>query len=211
MPSPTLEVAPISQFKRGNRQLRRRKKALIQAHAANITTHGYAPPLLALRSGDLIQGHDHLEAYHLLKRSHVPVIFIDDQPPEQVASMKLWLERFEASGDWDWEAVAAEFKLICEIDPQWLTHTFWETAEIDLALLRGGLGEEPPEEDDDNDLFTGPACAMTGDLLQWDAGHRLLVGNARDGAVVAALMDGRLAQIAALDPPYSTTVSRISS
>ena len=209
-PSLNIEPVPIDQLKRADRQLRRRKKALIEAHAANITTHGYAPPLLALRSGDLIQGHDHLEAYHLLNRSHVPVIFVDDRPPEQVAAMKLWLERFDASGDWDWDAVAAEFELICEIDPQWLTHTLWETAEIDLALLRGGLGEEPPKEEEE-DEGPGPACAMSGDLFQWDAGHRLLVGNARDGATVARLMDGRLAQIAALDPPYGTTVSRISS
>lgn len=209
-PSLNIELVPIDQLKRADRQLRRRKKKLIQAHAANITTHGYAPPLLALRSGDLIQGHDHLEAYHLLKRSHAPVIVVDDRPPEQVAAMKLWLERFEAAGDWDWEMVAAEFELICEIDPQWLPHTLWEAAEIDLALLRGGLGEEPPEMDDEG-LFTGPACAISGDLFQWNTGHRLLVGNARDPATVSRLMDGRLAHIAAVDPPYGTTVSRISS
>lgn len=205
-----VEQVPIARLRRGDRQLRRRNKKLIQAHAANMTTHGHSPPLLALRSGELIQGHDHLEAYYLLKRTDVPVTFVDDRPPHQVAAMKLWLERFDAEGDWDWKAVSAEFEAICEIDAQWLTHTLWETAEIDLALLRGEVGAEPPDDEDEAPLSVGPACAQTGDLLQWDAGHRLAVGNSRDPAVIARLMDGRRAQIAALDPPYGTAVSRIS-
>ncbi len=121
-----IAVTPLTALAMPARKLRHRKADRIRSHADRIEEHRFDPPILALRSGEIIFGEDTAEAYRLLERSEVPVIYVDDLPPEQVAALRLWLEHHHVEGDWDLDAVKAEFELICELDPQWLDATHWD-------------------------------------------------------------------------------------
>ncbi len=192
------------------RKLRRRKADRIRSHADRIEEHRFDLPILALRSGEIIFGEDTAEAYRLLERSEVPVIYVDDRPPEQVAALRLWLERHHAEGDWDMDAVKAEFELICEIDPQWLDATHWDMADIDLALQLGAMATGDDGDDCALAELDHPVVTLEGDVWIWPAGHRLICGNARDAATIARLMDGATAHLLAADPPFGTSVAAIS-
>ncbi len=205
-----IAVTPLTALAMPARKLRHRKADRIRSHADRIEEHRFDPPILALRSGEIIFGEDTAEAYRLLERSEVPVIYVDDRPPEQVAALRLWLEHHHAEGDWDLDAVKAEFELICELDPQWLDATHWDMADIDLALQ---LGTTATGDDGDDKALAEPdhpIVTREGDVWVWPAGHRLICGNARDTATIARLMKGATAHLLAADPPFGTSVAAIS-
>lgn len=211
-PTSRAEIAltPLTALAMPARKLRHRKGDRIRSHADRIEEHRFDPPILALRSGEIIFGEDTAEAYRLLERSDVPVIYVDDRPPEQVAALRLWLERHHAEGDWDLDAVKAEFELICELDPEWLDATHWDMADIDLALQLGAMATGDDGDDEALTEADQPVVTREGDVWVWPTGHRLICGNARDHSTVTKLMDGATAHLLAADPPFGTSVATIS-
>jgi len=85
------------------------------------------------------------------------------------------------------------------LDP--VSRNFMAGAEIDFAL---GAGQEPPNEE----VPEPPAEPRTqrGDV--WVLGpHRLGCGDARDAKFIAKVMDGAIASVAFLDPPYNVPIA----
>ena len=100
-----------------------------------------------------------------------------------------------------------------------------ELGELELALPEIGLdlsitGFEPGEIDAVFDTLAenaadpadealepleGPAVSWTGALFELGR-HRLLVGDARDEAAYAQLMDGEVAEMGIHDPPYNVKI-----
>lgn len=218
-PSPLSEVSrpqtvvtyvPISALKKVRKTLRRKHKTQIENNAACIDRHGYDVPVVALPSGEILVGEDLVASYELLGRDTVPVIYLSERKPEQISAFRLWHEQLGLQGEWDVEAVKAEFEQICGLDPEWLSFTGWEMADIDLALHAGGFGGA--DDFQVADKGTEPQALVTrpSDLLEWKGGHRLLCGNARHPDDVTLLMGGRLADLFATDPPYGVAVALIS-
>jgi hypothetical protein len=210
-PETAVTYVPLSSLKKVRKALRLKHKTQIANNAENMTRHGYDVPVVALPSGEILVGEDLVASYELLGRDRVPVIYLSERRPEQISAFRLWHEQLGLQGEWDTEAVKAEFERICGLDPDWLSATGWEMADIDLALHASGLAV-PTEGGDD--IETGEKklaiVARPGDLLVWKSGHRLRCGNARDADDVTHLMGGRLADLFATDPPYGVAVKLIS-
>lgn len=106
---------------------------------------------------------------------------------------------------WDREMLSIELQGLLDLDLDFdLEITGFETAELDLLLDGVDAADDDPA-DEVPEPGTGPAVTRPGDL--WQLGlHRLICGDARDGAVYACLMDGEQARRVFTDPPYNVKI-----
>lgn len=204
-----IEPILLSKLRLPNRKLRRRHAARIRSHADCMLAHKVPALVLALRSGEVVYGDDNLEAYRLMGQSIVPVIYVDDRPPAQLAALRVWLDRYHSEGEVDPGALKLELETICEFDPDWLASTHMTMPEIDFALY-GSPDEDAAGSDRSDPGDKRPAITVANDLWAWSGGHRLICGNSREAQTFARLMDGETADLFATDPPFGTTVAAIS-
>lgn len=203
--------ADIDTLQRANRVTRRRSQKQVEKHSACMVTHKFDPPILATRSGQVVFGHDTLEAYRLLGRERVPVIYVEGRTQAQLKALALWLEGFHAAGEWDEEALQGDFELILEMEPDLIGAAFWDLADIDLILQKDFAPTQASQPKAEDAPAVAPPVTQIGDVFVWPSGHRLICGNSRHADTYAALMAGRSAQILATDPPFGTSVAAISS
>jgi len=207
---PQIDYVPIRDLVGSNRQTRRRKAQLIARHADQIETRGIDLPIWAMRSGRIIYGHDTHAAYRLKKRDTVPVIFIEDRPEAELEAIGLWLERFDADGEWDLEALKVAFGTVLAEAPDLLRNSYWSLAEVDL-ILHGPVKSAGASVVVADEPEKAPAVTREGDLFVWPSGHRALCGNSRLPETYTRLMAGAIAPLMAVDPPFGTSVAAISS
>lgn len=165
--------------------------------AASLREYGWRQPIV-VDSGDvIIAGHTRLLAAKQLGLKRVPVHVASDLSPAQVKAYRLADNRTGEETSWDVELLPLELAELTEL-------------EYDLELLGFDEGEldgyltQPTEGLTDPDAVPEPppkAITRPGDL--WQLGrHRLLCGDATEGAQVRRLMAGRRATLLATDPPY---------
>jgi len=125
--------------------------------------------------------------------------------PEQKRAYVLADNKLALNAGWDEEILAEELRGLLEIDFD-VEITGFSISEID-SLVEGLIPEEPGDPDDDvvpEVDGASPRC-RPGDI--WQLGpHRLICGSALDKDVVAALLDGELAQMVFTDPPYNVPI-----
>jgi len=127
-------------------------------------------------------------------------ILVDDLPDVEIRRLALSLNKLQEGGEWDRDVLRLEINEIIEISGDFEIPGF---AAPEIEALRFGVGDDagPDPADDFTDLETGTAQTVTrpGDL--WCLGdHLLLCGSARDGAALAAVLDGALADAVFTDP-----------
>jgi DNA modification methylase len=204
------EPVALVDLQRPNRKLRRKRADRIKSEAECLLTHRVPTAIIALKNGEIIHGAETAEAYRQAGQTHIPVFYVDDRPPAEIAALRLYLDRVYSEGELDPAAVQAELETICKFDPTWLAATHFTMPEIDFAL-HGGLIENAVENDEANDASSQlVAVTRTDDLWAWPTGHRMLCGNARHPQTLARLMANAKADLLATDPPYGTTVADIS-
>lgn len=210
-PTKSVQMLPIVEIHGANRTIRRRTTNLIEAHAACIEAHGVDLPILVDETGRVVFGEDTLAAYRVLKRPMVPVIRIEGRSSAQIRTIKLWLEGFHASGEWDLEALKTDFEFVLETEPDLLPLTGWDIAEVDMILHKDSEALSDLVADaTTTDQTPPPVVTRGGDIFIWPAGHRLICGNSRFPETYDLLMAGKKAQILATDPPFGCLVSSIS-
>ena len=89
-----------------------------------------------------------------------------------------------------------------------LTDMGFEVAELDQIMLDGEADSDDEDEALHAELFDEPIALRAGDLLVLGQ-HRLIIGDARDNAVLVALLAGEQAEAAFLDPPYNVSAKQI--
>jgi DNA modification methylase len=175
---------------------------------ASIREFGFAIPVLARSSGEVIDGHLRAKAAHKLgswpggDTTRIPVIPCDGWTDTQVKAFRLMVNRSVMWAEWDEDKLALELREIQEADFD-LNLTGFEDEELARLLAAqdgsGGL----TDEDAVPELPETP-ISMLGDL--WILGdHKLLVGDATDTDAVAKLMAGYAADLIFTDPPYNVS------
>jgi DNA modification methylase len=137
----------------------------------------------------------------------VPCLRIDRMSAAEKRAYILADNKIALNAGWDEELLALELKELSASDLDFdIELTGFSIAEVD-HLIEGLAHEEAGDPADDilpQLNAEQPRCRL-GDI--WQLGpHRLICGDARDPALVAALMTGEKAEMVFTDPPYNVPI-----
>ncbi len=193
-----IEEWPVERFKPSETQLRQHDDA-VPRMAQALREFGFRVPVLALSTGEVIDGHLRLKAALAIGLTTVPVILADDLTPTQVRTFRILVNRSATWADWAEDALRVELAQLQALEVD-LALTGFDARELDAFLLAA-----PPQGKTDPDAVPEPPAepeSQPGDL--WILGrHRLLCGDSTSPADAARLMDGEAADMVWTDPPYN--------
>lgn len=172
----------------------------------SIEEFGYVEPIIwNKKTKRVVGGHQRLKVLQEMGMKEVDCVLVElDEEKEKALNVAL----NKISGDWDKDKLVLIIEDLQGVDFD-VSLTGFDTAELDELFkdtLKEGIG------DDNFDLTSAleeAAFVKQGDL--WTVGkHRLLCGDATDKVAVAALMNGRKANLVLTDPPYAVSFKSAS-
>ncbi len=169
--------------------------------AASIAEFGFVNPVLVGPDGVLIAGHARLLAARKLKMPEVPVIVLGHLTPTQRRALVLTDNQLALNAGWNAEMLRVELEDI-KSDGFNLDLIGFTAEELDTILA--GPEETSEGLTDEDAVPETPETAVTvpGDV--WIMGdHRLLCGDSTQLEAVEKVLDGGLADMSFLDPPYN--------
>src|SRR5262245_27534046 len=200
-----IEYLPIAGLKPWSKNARTHSRKQIRQIADSITLFGFTNPVLIDEKGQILAGHGRVAAAQSLGLSKVPCLRIETMTPAEKRAYVIADNKLALNAGWDEEILAQELKDLSSVDLDFdLGITGFSIAEVD-HLIEGLEPTEPGDPADDKLPEEGPARCRLGDL--WQLGrHRLICGNALDGATIELLMNGEQAQMVFTDPPYNIPI-----
>lgn len=179
-------------------------KAQVKQIADSIQLNGFVNPLLVDEDNVLIAGHGRLLAAKSLDLPSVPYIRLLGLSEAQKRVLRIADNRIALGAGWDFDLLKVELDTIASLDVSIdLTLTGFSFPEIDRILSEGDTSDPA---DDEVPRHQDVAVSKVGDI--WSLGdHRVGCGDCSDEAFVDAVMDGRTADAAFVDPPYNIKIS----
>ena len=168
--------------------------------ASAIREFGFRIPIVAMSTGDVIDGHLRLKAARQLGLETVPVLLADDLTPAQIKAFRLLANRSATWADWDDELLGLEFAELQEagfdLELTGFTEEEWD------ELITGDGSNDGLTDDDAVPEVAEIAISKPGDV--WLLGeHKVLCGDATKPEDYKALLGDELADMTVTDPPYS--------
>ncbi len=168
---------------------------------SSLREFGFINPVIIDRDFNVIAGHGRIMAAKEEGITEVPCVFVDYLTEAQKKAYVLADNRMALDAGWDEELLRIEIESLQGADFDVSLTGF---GEDEIADLFAGEGEKDVK-DDDFDLSAAlekAAFVELGDI--WAVGrHRLLCGDATSAEDVAALMDGKKANLIVTAPPYN--------
>ena len=168
---------------------------------SSLREFGFINPVIIDREFNVIAGHGRIAAAKEEGITEVPCVFVDYLTEAQKKAYILADNRMALDAGWDEELLRIEIESLQGADFDVSLTGF---GEDEIADLFAGDGEKDVK-DDDFDLSAAlekAAFVERGDI--WTVGrHRLMCGDATSAEDVAALMDGKKANLIVTDPPYN--------
>ena len=170
---------------------------------SSLREFGFINPVIIDREFNVIAGHGRIAAAKEEGMEEVPCVFADFLTEAQKKAYILADNRMALDAGWDEELLRIEIESLQGADFDVSLTGF---SEDEIADLFAGDGEKDVK-DDDFDLSAAlekAAFVERGDI--WTVGrHRLMCGDATSAEDVAALMDGKKANLIVTDPPYGVS------
>ena len=170
---------------------------------SSLREFGFINPVIIDRDFNVIAGHGRIAAAKEEGITEVPCVFVDYLTEAQKKAYILADNRMAMDAGWDEELLRIEIESLQGADFDVSLTGF---GEDEIADLFAGDGEKDVK-DDDFDLSAAlekAAFVERGDI--WTVGrHRLMCGDATSAEDVAALMDGKKANLIVTDPPYGVS------
>ena len=170
---------------------------------SSLREFGFINPVIIDRDFNVIAGHGRIAAAKEEGITEVPCVFVDYLTEAQKKAYILADNRMALDAGWDEELLRIEIESLQGADFDVSLTGF---GEEEIADLFAGDGEKDVK-DDDFDLSAAlekAAFVERGDI--WTVGrHRLMCGDATNAEDVAALMDGKKANLIVTDPPYGVS------
>ncbi len=170
---------------------------------SSLREFGFINPVIIDRDFNVIAGHGRIAAAKEEGITEVPCVFVDYLTEAQKKAYILADNRMALDAGWDEELLRIEIESLQGADFDVSLTGF---GEEEIADLFAGDGEKNVK-DDDFDLSAAlekAAFVERGDI--WTVGrHRLMCGDATSAEDVAALMDGKKANLIVTDPPYGVS------
>ena len=185
----------------------RNVRALEADHArkvANaISTFGFVSPVLISADGELIDGVVRVVAAKLQNLPTIPCIVVDTLTPSELKLLRITTNRLGENGGWQLDDLRLELdELIFDDAP--IEVSGFDLTEIDAILA---VSEPAPVEPGPLMPAAGQQpVARLGDVFLMGP-HRVVCGDARDGATMDRLMHGEEARFVFTDQPYNVRVA----
>lgn len=204
-----IEHLTLDQIKPSDNNPRSHSKKQIKQIAASIERFGFNGVIVINKSGMIIAGHGRLEAARLIGMKTVPCVRVTHLKPAEEMAYRIADNQIALSGRWIREELAvqlAELEVtLPELDLD-ISITGFDVGELDALFADHKDPVADPEDEVTFAESTAHAVTRPGDI--WTMGqHRLICGDARDDDVVAALMDGKVADQVLTDPPFNVAVN----
>ena len=168
---------------------------------SSLREFGFINPVIIDREFNVIAGHGRILAAKEEGMLEVPCVFVDYLTEAQKKAYILADNRMAMDAGWDEELLRIEIEALRGEDFDIGLTGFDESEIADLF----GSDDTSGVKDDDYDLSAAlekAAFVKRGDI--WTVGrHRLMCGDATSSEDVAALMDGKKANLIITDPPYN--------
>ena len=194
-----LEQWPLSRLIAYARNPRKNDHAVEQM-AGVIREFGFRIPIIAMSTGDVVDGHLRLKAAQHLGLETVPVLLADDLTPAQIKAFRLLANRSATWADWDDELLGLELAELQDSGFD-LALTGFTEDEWD-KLISGDEGTEGLTDEDAVPEVTEDPVSQPGDV--WLLGeHKILCGDATKAEDYKALLGDELADMTVTDPPYN--------
>ena len=168
---------------------------------SSLREFGFINPVIIDKDYGVIAGHGRLMAAKEEGIKEVPCVLVDYLTEAQKKAYIIADNRFAQDAGWDEELLRIEIESL-QAEAFDVSLTGFEDQEI--ADLFAGDNDTGAEDDDFdlNDALEKAAFVERGDI--WTVGrHRLMCGDATSADDVAALMDGKKANLGVTDPPYN--------
>jgi DNA modification methylase len=168
---------------------------------SSLREFGFINPVIIDREFNVIAGHGRILAAKEEGILEVPCVFVDYLTEAQKKAYILADNRMAMDAGWDEELLRIEIEALQSEDFDIGLTGFDESEIADLF----GSDDTSGVKDDDYNLSAAlekAAFVKRGDI--WTVGrHRLMCGDATSSEDVAALMDGKKANLIITDPPYN--------
>ena len=154
----------------------------------------------------MIAGHGRLEAAKLLGMAEVPTLRLAHLSEAERRAYVLADNKLALNAGWDRDILAIELQALVDLDFE-VELTGFSLAEVDFVLDDAAesspdAGDQP---EDEVPVLTGEAVTRLGDI--WEVGrHRLICGDARNGADYVSLLGGDTVDLIFTDPPYNVPI-----
>lgn len=159
--------------------------------AESIKRFGWQQPIVVDRDNVIIIGHGRLLAAKQLFLESVPVVYADNLTEEEAQALRLADNKTNES-PWDFGKLEEELAALSIAGVDMTAFGFDDIeAQIDAPEVQEVETPEVPEE----------PKAKRGEIYRL-GNHRLMCGDSTSKEDVAALMDGKYADLVFTDPPY---------
>lgn len=196
-----MQLVPLSKLVPYINNARTHSPEQITKLRSSLREFGFVNPVIIDRDYGIIAGHGRVMAAKEEGIEEVPCVFVDYLTEAQKKAYIIADNRFAQDAGWDEELLRIEIEALQGVDFDVGLTGFNDDEIADLFA-----GDDKSEaEDDDFDLSAAlekASFVQRGDI--WTVGrHRLMCGDATSAEDVAALMDGKKANLIVTDPPYN--------
>ena len=196
---------PIDSVVPYGRQLRRHDRRKISKLKKLIGHFGQVAPIIVDTNGIIIDGHAVWQAMRELDSGDIAAITVAGRTDPEIKALRLALNRLTEEAAWNNAELRAEFEDLISLSFD-LQLTAFDTAEIDHVLEVDLPNANVVEDEGRIPAVQKQAVSKLDDI--WICGdHRLGCGNAHDGDFVARVLDGVLADVSFIDPPYNVPIA----
>jgi DNA modification methylase len=201
-----LQYRPIGNFVLNPRNPRQHSQKQVRQIADSIQEFGFIAPIVVDDRSEVIIGHGRVLAAKHLGMDEVPVIEVRHLSPAQLKALRIADNKLALNAHWDERLLGESFLELQALNLDFnLEITGFALPEIDLTIQNLSLSAvEDPEAQ--QSAVTGVPVCRAGDLWQLND-HRLLCGDATNGASFERLMDGQVANLVFADFPYNVKIA----
>lgn len=196
-----MQLVPLSELVPYINNARTHSPEQVTKLRSSLREFGFVNPVIIDRDYGIIAGHGRVMAAKEEGIEEVPCVFVDYLTEAQKKAYIIADNRFAQDAGWDEELLRIEIEALQGMDFDVGLTGFNDDEIADLFDANG----KSEAEDDDFDLSAAlekASFVQRGDI--WTVGrHRLMCGDATSTEDVAALMDGKKANLIVTDPPYN--------
>ena len=196
-----MQLVPLSKLVPYINNARTHSPEQVTKLRSSLREFGFVNPVIIDRDYGIIAGHGRVMAAKEEGIEEVPCVFVDYLTEAQKKAYIIADNRFAQDAGWDEELLRIEIEALQGMDFDVGLTGFNDDEIADLFDANG----KSEAEEDDFDLSAAlekASFVQRGDI--WTVGrHRLMCGDATSTEDVAALMDGKKANLIVTDPPYN--------